>query len=85
MFRKTKANTARTVKPARKPQGAHVSLWYKARESGHGIVAGNPRLCLYCRQPIGENDTWTTYRSPPDEQFGSYRIIVHDRCDRAKH
>jgi hypothetical protein len=44
---------------------------------GSGIVKGNPRRCLFCRQPIRSSDKWTKQTS----RDGAYSVIVHDRCN----
>ncbi len=45
---------------------------------GRGIVAGNPKLCITCRQPIRRADAWVTSSN------GQYKIIRHARCSNGR-
>ncbi len=54
---------------------------YAAIQFGSGIVAGNPKCCFVCRQPIHEGERWIKYTSPLDPEFGTYSFIIHAHCD----
>ena len=51
-----------------------------SRETGVGIVKGNPKRCLSCHNPIRKGERWVKQTSPADPKYGSYSIIVHEDC-----
>lgn len=47
------------------------------------LVGKNPRgpaKCIKCRKPFKRGDAWRRLTSPPDKEFGSYSIGVHQKC-----
>lgn len=70
---KMKANSPQTV-PSAAP----------TMQFGVGIVKGNPRRCLICRQRIRRGEAWVKHTSPTDPELGAYSIIIHDRCNGAR-
>lgn len=41
-----------------------------------------PKVCLNCRAPFQEGEAWERHTSPPDPEFGSYAIGIHQKCLR---
>lgn len=53
-------------------------------QRGKGIVKGNPTLCLMCGKSIRQTDDWVKLTSPKDPLYGSYSIVVHERCGQVR-
>ncbi len=39
-----------------------------------------PKRCLYCGQPFKPGECWHRHTSPPDPDYGTYSVGIHDRC-----
>jgi hypothetical protein len=39
-----------------------------------------PEYCIHCRRLFVDGDRWQRISSPPDPEYGSYRIGIHDAC-----
>ena len=42
-----------------------------------------PERCIHCHGLFGEGDVWRRITAPPDPEFGTYSVGVHDACAAA--
>ena len=57
----------------RVPNGGSIELFVGPQPRG-------PKRCLKCGKEIKNGQVWRRYTSPPDPEFGSYSVAVHEAC-----
>ncbi len=45
-----------------------------------GPLPKGPKRCFKCGKPFKLGEAWRRYTSPPDKEFGSYSIGIHEAC-----
>jgi hypothetical protein len=45
-----------------------------------GLDAIGPSQCIHCHRLFVEGELWLRVTAPPDPEFGTYSIGVHDGC-----
>lgn len=46
-----------------------------------GPMPKGPRRCIKCGKEFKNGEAWRRYTSPPDPEFGSYSVGVHEKCN----
>ncbi len=49
-------------------------------ENRVGPSPDGPKLCMHCHKPFAKGEAWQRLTSPPDPEFGSYTVGIHEKC-----